>query len=183
MLRILFLGPPGAGKGTQAARVAEHCGIAHVSTGDMFRALSEDTELGRRVLAIMASGELVPDEITIEMLEARISEPDAAGGYILDGFPRTRAQAEALDASLQDHPLDHVVVLEVDDEELVDRLMARGRADDTEDSIRVRLAVYARDTAPLIAHYEPRGIVRRIDGVGEVEEITQAIITALEEAR
>lgn len=182
-MRILFLGPPGAGKGTQAARVAEHFGLAHVSTGDMFRALSEETELGRRVLAIMASGELVPDETTIEMLEARISEPDADTGYILDGFPRTRAQAEALDRYLGDASLDHVVVLEVDDEELVTRLMARGRADDTEDSIRVRLDVYERDTAPLIAHYEPRGVVRRINGVGEVEEITEDIIAGIERAR
>lgn len=182
-MRILFLGPPGAGKGTQAARVAAHYGIAHISTGDMFRALSEETELGRRVLAIMASGELVPDETTIEMLEARISEPDAAFGYILDGFPRTRTQAEALDTFLGYAPLDHVVVLEVDDEELVTRLMARGRADDTEDSIRVRLAVYERDTAPLIAHYEPRGIVRRIHGVGEVEAITDMIIAGIEQAR
>lgn len=182
-MRILFLGPPGAGKGTQAARVAEHFGIAHVSTGDMFRALSEETELGRRVLAIMASGELVPDETTIEMLEARISRPDATFGYILDGFPRTRTQAEALDTFLGYTSLDHVVVLEVDDDELVTRLMARGRADDTEDSIRVRLAVYERDTAPLIAHYEPRGIVRRIHGVGEVEAITEKIIAGIEQAR
>ncbi len=182
-MRVLFLGPPGAGKGTQAVRVAEHFGLAHVSTGDMFRALSEESELGRRVLAIMASGELVPDETTIEMLESRISQPDALAGYILDGFPRTRAQAEALDAFLGRSALDHVVVLEVADDELVGRLMARGRADDTEDSIRVRLAVYNRDTAPLIAHYTPRGVVRRIDGVGEVEEITEEIISAIERAR
>lgn len=181
-MRILFLGPPGAGKGTQAVRVAEYFALAHVSTGDMFRALSEETELGRRVLAIMASGELVPDGTTIEMLEARISEPDAATGYILDGFPRTRAQAEALDAFLGSDPLDHVVVLEVGDDELVERLMARGRADDAEDSIRVRLGVYARDTSPLIAHYEPRGIVRRVDGVGEVADITGSIIRAIERA-
>ncbi len=179
-MKILFLGPPGAGKGTQAARVAEHLGLAHVSTGDMFRALSAETDLGRRVLAIMTSGELVPDHITIEMLESRISQPDAASGYILDGFPRTRAQAEALDAFLGDGALDHVVVLEVPDDELVARLMARGRADDTEDSVRVRLGVYARDTAPLIAHYEPRGIIRRVNGVGAIELISEAIIAAIE---
>lgn len=179
-MKILFLGPPGAGKGTQALRVSEHFGLAHVSTGDMFRALSADTELGRRVLAIMASGELVPDEVTIEMLEARISQPDAAPGYILDGFPRTRAQAEALDDFLGSDALDHVVVLEVGDDELVERLLARGRADDTEESIRVRLAVYTRDTSPLISHYEPRGIVRRIDGVGEIDDITGTIISAVE---
>lgn len=178
-MKILFLGPPGAGKGTQAVHVAEHFGLAHVSTGDMFRALSDETELGRRVLAIMASGELVPDETTIEMLEARIGEDDAAEGYILDGFPRTLAQAEALDAFLGDGALDHVVVLEVPEEELVSRLMARGRADDTEDSVRTRLAVYARDTQPLISHYEPRGIVRRIHGVGDVDAITEQIIEAL----
>jgi adenylate kinase len=179
-VKILFLGPPGAGKGTQAVQVASYFGLAHVSTGDMFRALSDETELGRRVLAIMASGELVPDETTIEMLEARIEEDDAQDGYILDGFPRTLAQAEALDAFLGDDSLDHVVVLEVPEDELVLRLMARGRADDTEDSVRTRLGVYARDTEPLIAHYEPRGIVRHIHGLGDIDTITTSIIRAIE---
>ncbi len=178
-MKILFLGPPGAGKGTQAVRVAERLGLAHVSTGDMFRALDPDTDLGGRVKAIMESGELVPDSIVIEMLEARISEPDAANGYILDGFPRTRPQAEALDGFLGDDGLDHVVVLEVDADELVTRILARGRADDTEEAVRTRLAVYDRDTEPLIAFYEPRGLVRRLSGVGEIDEITRAILAVL----
>lgn len=178
-MKILFLGPPGAGKGTQAVRVAERLGLAHVSTGDMFRALDPDTDLGGRVKAIMESGELVPDSIVIEMLENRIAEPDAADGYILDGFPRTRPQAEALDASLGDDGLDHVVVLEVGTDELVSRILARGRADDTEDAVRTRLAVYDRDTEPLIEFYEPRGVVRRIDGVGEIDDITAEILSAL----
>jgi adenylate kinase len=178
-VRILFLGPPGAGKGTQAERVAGQLGLAHVSTGDMFRALDPASDLGARVKAIMESGELVPDSIVIEMLEARISEPDAAGGYILDGFPRTRPQAESLDAFLGDDGLDHVVVLEVGDDELVSRILARGRADDTEEAVRTRLAVYDRDTQPLIAFYEPRGLVRRIDGVGDIDDITAAILAAL----
>lgn len=178
-MRILFLGPPGAGKGTQAERVAERLGIAHVSTGDMFRALDPATDLGGRVKAIMESGELVPDSIVIEMLEARIAQPDAAGGYILDGFPRTRRQAEALDVFLGEDGLDHVVVLEVGADELVSRILARGRADDTEDAVRTRLAVYDRDTEPLIAFYQPRGVVRRVDGVGGIDDITASILAVL----
>jgi len=178
-MKILFLGPPGAGKGTQASLVSEALGLAHVSTGDMFRALDPEGELGRRVSEIMESGELVPDDIVIEMLEARISEPDAAGGYILDGFPRTIGQAEALDRFLGEGGLDRVVVLEVGEDELVTRILARGRADDTAEAVRTRLRVYAADTEPLIAHYAPRGIVRRIDGVGAVDEITELILGAL----
>ncbi len=178
-MKILFLGPPGAGKGTQAVRVAQELGLAHVSTGDMFRALDSDSDLGRRVASIMESGELVPDEIVIEMLERRISEDDAANGYILDGFPRTRPQAEALDAFLGDDGLDRVVVLEADADELVGRILARGRADDTEEAVRTRLAVYDRDTEPLIAFYEPRDVVDRLSGVGGIEEITESILTVL----
>lgn len=178
-MRILFLGPPGAGKGTQAVRVAEQLGLAHVSTGDMFRALDAESDLGKRVAAIMEAGELVPDEIVIEMLEDRISADDAANGYILDGFPRTRPQAEALDTFLGENGLDHVVVLEVEADELVGRILARGRADDTEEAVRTRLAVYDRDTEPLIAFYEPRGIVHRLSGVGEIAEITESVLTVL----
>ena len=178
-MKILFLGPPGAGKGTQAIEVASSLGLAHVSTGDMFRALDAGSDLGKRVAAIMESGELVPDEIVIEMLEGRISADDAAGGYILDGFPRTRPQAKALDAFLGEDGLDHVVVLEVEADELVGRILARGRADDTEDAVRTRLGVYDRDTEPLIAFYEPRGIVHRLSGVGEITEITESILAVL----
>lgn len=178
-MRILFLGPPGAGKGTQAVNVAEARGIAHVSTGDMFRALDYETDLGRRVKAIMESGGYVPDEITIEMLQGRVAQDDAAGGYILDGFPRTAAQAEALDAMLGDGGLDAVVVFEVPEDVLVERLLGRGRADDTEDAIRARLEIYEEQTAPLIEFYEPRGIVKRVAGVGSIEEITNRVLEVL----
>ncbi len=179
-MKILFLGPPGAGKGTQAVNVAAAQGIAHVSTGDMFRALDYETDLGKRVKAIMESGAYVPDEITIEMLSGRVSQPDAAGGYILDGFPRTAAQAVALDEMLGDQGLDAVVVFEVPEDELVQRLLGRGRADDTEETIRTRLEVYEEQTAPLIEFYEPRGIVKRVLGTGSIEEITSRVLDVLE---
>ncbi|HSJ29065.1 MAG TPA: adenylate kinase [Acidimicrobiia bacterium] len=179
-MRLLFVGPPGAGKGTQAARVAEKLGIAHVSTGDMFRALDESTDLGRRVKEIMESGAYVSDEIVIEMLEARIAEPDAADGYILDGFPRTVPQAEALDDFLGDDGLDAVVLFEIDTDEVVARMLDRGRADDTEETIRTRLEVYAEQTEPLVGRYDAKGLVRRVDAAGEIEEITERVLAVLE---
>lgn len=178
-MRVLFLGPPGAGKGTQAESVAAHLSLAHVSTGDMFRSLDTSTELGGRVKAMMEAGDLIPDAITIEMLEARLEQSDAAQGYILDGFPRTLAQAKALDDNLGDDGLDHVVVLEVPRADLLERLLSRGRADDTAESVANRLDIYAGETEPLIAFYEPRGIVSRIVGAGEIGEITKDIIEAL----
>jgi adenylate kinase len=180
-VRLLFVGPPGAGKGTQAVRVAERLGIAHVSTGDMFRALDEGTPLGRRVKEIMAAGAYVPDETVIEMLEERISRPDAAAGFILDGFPRTLAQAEALDSFLGSRGLDRVVLFEVDEDELVRRMLGRGRDDDTEDTIRTRLEVYRRQTEPLIDRYGRRGILVRVEGTGRLEEITERVLAALHE--
>ncbi len=178
-MRLLFVGPPGAGKGTQAQRVAEKLGIAHVSTGDMFRALDPGSELGARVKAIMESGGYVSDEIVIEMLEDRLAKPDATAGYILDGFPRTLPQAEALDAFLGEAGLDAVVLFEVDEDEVVGRMLARGRADDTEDTIRTRLDVYRGQTEPLIELYDGRGIVRRVDAMGEIEEITDRVLDQL----
>ncbi len=175
------MGPPGAGKGTQAARVAEELGIAHVSTGDIFRALDEDTDLGRRVKDIMESGGYVSDEIVIEMLETRLAEDDAADGYILDGFPRTVAQAEALDEFLGDDGLDAVVLFEIDTDEVVRRMRARGRADDTDETIRTRLEVYAEQTEPLIGRYDARGLVRRVEAEGDIAEITKRVLTALED--
>jgi adenylate kinase len=180
-MKLLFLGPPGAGKGTQAERVAEALGIAHVSTGAMFRQhVAGETELGLRVKAIMASGDLVPDEVTIAMLNDRIGQPDAAAGFILDGFPRTLPQAEALDDDLGADALDAVVVLEVPDEELIERMLSRGREDDTHEIVANRLKVYAADTEPLIGFYRERGIVVTVSGVGEIDEITQRIMSALE---
>lgn len=178
-MKILFLGPPGAGKGTQAVNVADAKGIAHVSTGEMFRSLNYDTELGGRVRAIMESGAYVPDEITIEMLQGRVAEDDATAGYILDGFPRTAAQAEALDEMLGAEGLDAVVVFEVPEDVLVERLLGRGRADDTEAAIRTRLEIYEEQTAPLIEFYESRGIVKRVAGVGSVDEITDRVLEVL----
>ena len=180
-MKLLFLGPPGAGKGTQAERVAEALDLAHVSTGDMFRwHVSEGTEIGLEVNAIMQRGDLVPDSLTITMLNDRISRSDATGGYILDGFPRTLAQAEALDEALDDSSLSAVVVLDVPEDELVERLLTRGRTDDTEESVRNRLSLYAADTEPLIGFYGPRDILRRVEGVGEIEDITARILAALE---
>ncbi len=179
-MKLLFVGPPGAGKGTQAQAVAERLGIAHVSTGDMFRALDDTTDLGRRVKEIMESGAYVPDSIVIEMLQERISHDDAGSGYILDGFPRTLPQADALDEFLGDDGLDAVVLFVVDEDEVVERMMARGRADDTEETIRTRLEVYRGQTEPLIAKYDARSIVKRVDAMGEIEEITARVLEALE---
>ena len=180
-MRILFVGPPGAGKGTQAARVAERLGIPHVSTGDMFRDhVARGTELGMQVDSIMKAGEYVPDEITVEMLRERVAEPDAKDGFILDGFPRTVGQAEALDGLIGRHGLDTVVVFEVEEDALVERLLARGRADDTEETIRTRFKVYQEQTAPLLDIYNARGIIVSIDGIGEVEEVTDRILEALD---
>ncbi|HEY5650193.1 MAG TPA: adenylate kinase [Acidimicrobiia bacterium] len=179
-MRLLFVGPPGAGKGTQAQRVAEALDIAHVSTGDMFRALDPDTDLGRRVKTIMESGGYVSDDIVIEMLQGRISKADARNGYILDGFPRTTAQAEALDEFLGQDGLDRVVLFEVDEDQVVQRMLDRGRADDTEDIIRTRLEVYREQTEPLIDLYESRDIVTHIDASGTIEEITNRVLASLE---
>ncbi|HSJ83684.1 MAG TPA: adenylate kinase [Acidimicrobiia bacterium] len=180
-MKLLFLGPPGAGKGTQAARVAERLGIPHISTGDMFRDhVSRGTELGMRVDSIMKEGDYVPDEITVEMLGERIAESDASKGFILDGFPRTVGQVEALDGLIGRHGLDTVVVFDVDGDALVERLLARGRVDDTEETIRNRFEVYQEQTAPLLDIYNSRGIVVSIDGLGEVEEITDRILEVLD---
>ena len=179
-MRLLFLGPPGVGKGTQAARVSTALGVAHISTGDMFRHhMSEGTPLGLRVKEIIARGDLVPDDLTTEMLLERLAQPGAANGYILDGFPRTLPQAGALDEAIGAAALDAAVVLEAPDEVLVGRMMARGRSDDTESSVRNRLVVYERETAPLIAFYHDRGIVVKVSGKGRIENITERIVGAL----
>jgi adenylate kinase len=186
-MRLILMGPPGAGKGTQAKVVADHFGIPAISTGDIFRAnVSQGTALGKKAQEYMDAGEYVPDEITNLMVRARIDEPDAAPGFLLDGYPRTLAQVEELDGMIKHtgHALDAVVVLTVDADELVARLVQRahveGRADDTEDVIRRRQEVYAEQTEPLIGVYRTRGIVQEIDGIGEVTEVTERIFAALD---
>jgi adenylate kinase len=180
-MRVVFLGPPGAGKGTQASRVAQRLGIPHISTGDMFRHhVSTGTELGQRVDSIMKAGDYVPDEITVEMLGERIAGPDATHGFILDGFPRTVGQVEALDALIGGDGLDAVVVFEVDEDELVERMMGRGRPDDTEDAIRNRFKVYQEQTELLLDIYGERGLLVHVNGIGEVEDVTERILSSLE---
>jgi adenylate kinase len=181
-VRLLFIGPPGAGKGTQSVRVARRLGIPHVSTGEMFRDhVAACTDLGRQVDEIMAAGEYVPDEITVAMLSERLGRPDAVEGFILDGFPRTAGQARSLDALIGEHGLDRVVVFEVDEEELVSRMLSRGRADDTEETIRTRLKVYQEQTQPLLDLYDERGQTVRVDGTGEIDVVTDRILSTLRE--
>ncbi|MGA8247841.1 MAG: adenylate kinase [Nocardioides sp.] len=186
-MRLILMGPPGAGKGTQAKVVAEHFGIPAISTGDIFRAnVTRGTELGRKAQEYMDAGEYVPDEVTNLMVRARIDEPDARPGFLLDGYPRTLAQVEELDGMIAftGHRLDAVVVLTVDAEEVVGRLLQRaateGRTDDTEDVIRRRQEVYGEQTQPLIGVYRQRGIVHEINGMGEVDDVTKRIFAALD---
>ncbi len=187
-MRIILMGPPGAGKGTQAAVVADHFGVPAISTGDIFRAnVSEGTDLGRKAKEYMDAGEYVPDEVTNLMVRNRIDEPDAEPGFLLDGYPRTLAQVEELDGMIKHtgHELDAVVVLTVDGEELVQRLLQRaetdGRSDDTEDVIRRRQELFIEQTAPLIEVYRDRGLLIEVDGMGEVDEVTERIFKALQD--
>ena len=188
-MRLIIMGPPGAGKGTQAKFIAEHFGIPAVSTGDIFRAnVSQGTELGVEAKRYMDAGEYVPDEVTNKMVRNRIDEPDADPGFLLDGYPRTLAQVEELDKMLADNGgrLDAVVVLTVNDDELVARLLHRaqeeGRTDDTEDVVRHRQDVYNQQTAPLLAVYAERGRLVEVDGIGQVDEVTSRIFASLEQA-
>lgn len=187
-MRMIFMGPPGAGKGTQATVVAGRFGIPAISTGDIFRAnVSEGTPLGLEAKRYMDAGEYVPDSVTNEMVRNRIAEPDAEPGFLLDGYPRTLAQVEELDGMLADsgQSLDVVVVLTVDADELVQRLLKRaetsGRSDDTEDVIRHRQDVYTEQTAPLIDVYRDRGLLLEVDGLGEVDEVSARILAALDD--
>src|SRR5918999_2249241 len=181
-MRLIIMGPPGAGKGTQAKFIAEHFNIPAISTGDIFRAnVTQGTELGVEAKRYMDAGEYVPDELTNLMVRNRIDEADAEKGFVLDGYPRTLAQVEELDGMIEHtgHRLDAVVVLTVDEDEIVQRLLQRaqteGRADDTEAVIRRRQEIYLEETEPLITVYKERGIVHEKDGMGEVKEVTKRI--------
>ncbi|MFF8816657.1 adenylate kinase [Leucobacter sp. NPDC015123] len=184
--RLLIIGPPGAGKGTQASKIAESYGVPAISTGDIFRAnIKGGTELGQRVQAIIESGELVPDSLTNEIVQDRLQQEDAVGGFLLDGYPRNVEQVEALDGMLEGDALDAVVLLEADTDEVVARLLKRaeieGRADDTEEVIRHRQDVYAQQTAPLIELFTERGILVSVDGLGGIDEVAERIAVALSE--
>lgn len=179
-MRLVLVGPPGAGKGTQAVRLAERLEVPHISTGDLFRAnLSANTPLGLAAKRFMDAGELVSDEVTVGMVRERLTEDDAAKGFILDGFPRTVAQADALGEMLHaaGDDLDAVVALEVPEDVLVERLLGRGRTDDTEAVIRRRQEIYRDETAPLLEHYSD--LLVTVDAVGEIEQITERVVDAL----
>jgi adenylate kinase len=214
-MNLILLGPPGAGKGTQAKRLEQTHGLAQLATGDMLRAaIASGSELGRRVKAIMDSGALVSDDIIITMIAERIAEPDAAQGFILDGFPRTVPQAEALDLMLvkQGRSLDYVILMEVDEAALIDRLSGRfscakcgasyhdrynrppvegtcdvcgasdfvRRADDRPEAVATRLEAYRNQTAPILPYYRQRGILRTVDGMAEIDEVTRQIEAVLQ---
>ncbi len=208
VVRLILLGPPGAGKGTQAARIVQRWPIPHVSTGEMFRrAVDDHTPLGQQVRQYMESGQLVPDELVIQMVRRRLQQPDAARGFLLDGFPRTQPQAEALDRLLEEmrQQLDAVLLLEVPDELILERITGRRvdpetgaiyhlkynppppevlprlvqRHDDTEETCRKRLLKYHRETEAVIPYYEQRGLLRRIDGTRDPDEVTRQIFQSL----
>ena len=182
---IIFLGPPGAGKGTQAVTIAKEKNLAHISTGDMLREhVSNETELGKTAKTLLDEGKLVPDSLVIEMLQERLLSDDCVNGAILDGFPRTIAQAESLDKISDEFKISKVIVFEANRDELIKRILNRGetsgRSDDTEESVSVRLEVYENDTAPLIEYYEQKNLVSKINAVGEVESIYNLILKEFE---
>jgi adenylate kinase len=185
-MRVVVLGPPGAGKGTQAVRLAEHFSCADIATGDIFRAnVAEGSELGRIAQEYMDRGDLVPDEVVIAMVMERLAEPDCHRGFVLDGFPRTVAQAEALDRRLAElrTPLQAALNFEITEEELLRRLVGRAaelhRSDDSEQTIRHRLEVFAIKTRPLIDYYAHRGLLVNVDAIGPVEVVTKRILDDL----
>jgi len=207
-MRMILVGPPGAGKGTQAARLLERYGIPHISTGDMLRAaVKEGTELGKQADACMKRGDLVPDEVVIGLVQERIAKPDAQKGFMLDGFPRTLPQAQALQTALDESgvDLDAVVLIEVPDQLIVDRITGRRsdpetgaiyhlkfnpppadvadrlvqRKDDTEEACVARLEKYHSQTAPIVPFYEKRGVLTRVDGVGTPDEVTARLVDAI----
>ena len=188
MTRFLIVGPPGVGKGTQAARISEAFDIPTISTGDIFRSnIAEGTELGKQVKAIVDAGDYVPDSLTNALVEDRLRSADAANGFLLDGYPRTPDQVQHLDALLaaEGQALDAVIRLLADREEIVRRLRKRaleqGRADDSEEAIRHRQEVYQRETEPVVAMYRDRGVLLEVDGLGGIDEVTERIFARLAE--
>ena len=188
-MRLVLLGAPGSGKGTQAARLKEHLQVPHISTGDLLRAeVAAGSKLGLAAKEVMARGELVSDEILLGMLEDRFSRPDTRGGFILDGYPRNLAQADALDGLLQriGQPMDYAVQLEVAQDLLVERIAGRakqeGRADDAPEAVRKRLQVYDEQTAPVIGVYRQHGQLTVVDGVGSLDEVFTRILEAIDPA-
>ncbi len=186
-MRLLIMGPPGAGKGTQAGGIAERYGVPAVSSGDLFRAHIKDQDaVGQKVSAIIARGEFVPDCITTSMVFRRILKPDAQGGWLLDGYPRTLGQVEALDIAQKEigTHIDAVISLVADPNELVGRMLKRaqeqGRADDNEETIRRRIEVYGEETEPVLKVYRDRGLVVEVNAIGEVGEVTDRIAAALD---
>jgi adenylate kinase len=186
-MRLLIMGPPGAGKGTQAVRIAEHYRIPAISTGDIFRAMKHaDTPLARQVRTIMESGGYVSDEITNEIVKDRLAQDDCVAGFLLDGYPRTLQQVQTLDDYLAEteRPLHAVISLLADIEEVVTRLLKRaeidGRPDDNEETIRVRLQVYAEQTEPLLALYRSSGLLVEVDGLGPIDEVSERVFAALD---
>ena len=191
-MNFILLGPPGAGKGTQAKVLVDNYGVLQLSTGDMLRAaVASGSELGAQAKAVMDAGKLMPDDIMVEIISARIAEPDCANGFILDGFPRTTAQADALDKMLEEKglPLDHVIEISVNDAVLIDRINARvaetpeaeRRDDDNAETLKHRLDVYHEQTAPILPYYESRGMLKKVDGMQLIDEVSkqiEAIITA-----
>ena len=185
-MRIVLLGPPGSGKGTQAGRLKDRLGVPHISTGDLLRAaVKAGSPLGLKAKAAMDAGELVSDELMLDLIEERLGQPDIATGYLLDGYPRNLPQAEALDKVLSriGQPVDKALALTVDEEQIVQRLAKRaaeeGRSDDTEEVVRNRLAVYREQTAPVAGHYHEKGLLTEVDGMGEIDEISQRLMDAL----